>query len=284
MTCNWDALLRILPQSLAPGVDRWGREALQELRLRLGSPARLILAGSVRDLPGTVTEADLSCILNAASRYSPWAAATMAQGYLTAPGGHRIGICGTVVRREGTVTGFSVVTSVCIRIARDHPGIARKADGIGGSILILGAPGWGKTTLLRDLCRRRSRSCTVCAVDERGELFPEGLDRGEALDILTGCPKPQGMEMLLRTMSPDYIALDEITADADCEGLIRCAHCGVRLMATAHAASAEDLFRRSTYRPLGEHRIFQTVLLLRPDKTYTLERMTPCTSNGSVHC
>ena len=282
MLCNWDHFLRILPPSFRQAVDEQGREQLQELRLRLDGPPELVLPGKRLLLANTVIREDLSFCINAASHYSPWAAATMANGYLTAPGGHRIGLCGTAVCRDGSVTGFSDIRSLCIRIARDFPGIARKAEHLSGSILILGAPGWGKTTLLRDLCRSLSRSHTVTLVDERGEIFPEGLSRGQGLDILTGCPKAEGIEMLLRTMSPDCIALDEITAEEDCEALIRAAHCGVDLIATAHAASMEDLFRRSTYRPLATHRIFQTVLLLKPDKTYTVERMTPCTSNGSV--
>lgn len=282
MLCDWDNFLRLLPLSFRLAVDEQGRERLQELRLRLGAPPELVLPGKRLFLENTVTREDLSFCINAASQYSPWAASTMAKGYLTAPGGHRMGICGTAVCRDGAVTGFSEVRSLCIRIARDFPGIARKAEDLKGSILILGAPGWGKTTLLRDLCRSLSSRRTVTVVDERGEVFPPGLAAGHHLDILTGCPKAEGIEMLLRTMSPDCIALDEITSEEDCEALIRAAHCGVDLIATAHAASMEDLFRRSTYRPLTAHRIFQTVLLLKPDKTYTVERMTPCTSNGSV--
>lgn len=282
MLCAWKELLNILPPRLRRSVDAVGREGLQELRLRLNKKSQLILSGGVQYLEDTVIGEDLSFCINAASRYSPWAASTMAKGFLTAPGGHRIGICGNALCRDGCVTGFGEIDSLCIRVARDFPGISKGAEDISGSVLILGAPGWGKTTLLRDLCRSLSRRHTVCVVDERGEVFPEGLDRGEALDVLTGCSKAQGTEMLLRTMSPHYIALDEITAEEDCAALIRAAHCGVNLVATAHAASREDLFRRSTYRPLAEHRIFQTVLLLKPDKTYTVERMTPCTSNGSV--
>lgn len=282
MLCAWKEFLNILPSRFRRAVDQMGREALQELRLRLGRPPELVLPGEIRCLPETVTREDLSFCVNAASRYSPWAASSMAKGFLTAPGGHRIGICGSVVCHGGTVTGFGEIHSLCIRIARDFPGIAEKVKAPSDSILILGAPGWGKTTLLRDLCRRISLRETVCVVDERGEVFPEGMERGNRMDVLWGCPKSAGVEMLLRTMSPAFIAVDEITAEEDCDALIRAAHCGVRLIATAHASSTEDLFRRKAYRPLTGHSLFQRVLLLRPDKTYTVERMTPCTSNGSV--
>lgn len=282
MLCAWKELLNILPARLQQPIDKLGRESLQELRLRVNAPPELILSTGVRTLEEKTTREDLTHCVNAASRYSPWAAATTAKGFLTAPGGHRIGICGTAVCKDGIITGFREIHSLCIRVARDFPGIARKADTVSGSVLILGAPGWGKTTLLRDLSRRISLRETVCVVDERGEVFPDGIERGKRMDVLTGCPKTAAIDMLLRTMGPAYIALDEITAAEDCAALLQAAHCGVRLIATAHGSSMEDLFRRQAYRPLVEHKLFQTVLLLRPDKTFTVERMTACTSNGSV--
>lgn len=94
------------------------------------------------------------------------------------------------------------------------------------------------------------------------------------MDVLTGCPKPAGIEMVLRTMGPSCIAVDEITAQADCGALIQASNCGVRLLATAHAASVQDLLNRSVYRPLVENRIFEMLLILRRDKSYIVERMT----------
>ena len=192
MMCAWKQLLSVLPPRLRPEVDRLGKNALQELRLRLGMPPELVLSGESRWLGCCVSREDLNYCINAASRYSPWAAATTAQGYLTAPGGHRIGLCGEVVCKDGIVTGIREISSLCIRVARDFPGIAKRAADAPGSILILGAPGWGKTTLLRDLIRQIGEKQCVSVVDERGELFPEGLERGKKTDILTGCPKSAG--------------------------------------------------------------------------------------------
>ena len=282
MDCAWKKLLSVLPLRLRDTVDKTGRETLLELRLRLNEQPELICTTGAYFLQETVTREDLTFCVNVASQYSPWTASTASRGFLTAPGGHRIGICGAIVCRNGTVTGFCEVFSLCIRVARDFPGIAKKADGISGSIVIIGAPGWGKTTLLRDLCRRISQQQTVCVVDERSEVFPDGFKRGIRMDVLTGCPKIYGIEMLLRTMSPSYIAVDEITAEEDCNALVQASNCGVQLIATAHGSSVEDFFRRGVYRTAVEHSLFQTVLLLRPDKTFTIERMKPCTSSGSV--
>ena len=226
MMCAWKQLLSVLPPRLRPEVDRLGKNALQELRLRLGMPPELVLSGESRWLGCCVSREDLNYCINAASRYSPWAAATTAQGYLTAPGGHRIGLCGEVVCKDGVVTGIREISSLCIRVARDFPGIAKRAADAPGSILILGAPGWGKTTLLRDLIRQIGEKQCVSVVDERGELFPEGLERGKKTDVLTGCPKSPGIDMVLRTMGPDCIAVDEITAEADARALLRAANCG----------------------------------------------------------
>ena len=274
MMCAWNELIGILPLWMRQEVDQSGKADAQELRLRLKGPPELVLEGTSRWLEGTVTREDLCFVINTASRYSPWAASTSAQGYLTAPGGHRIGMCGETILRNGAADGFREVSSLCIRIARDFPGVAKAAAGCGGSVLILGAPGWGKTTLLRDLSRQLADTEQVCVIDERGELFPNGFRRGKRMDILSGCPKSQGILMALRTMGPDCITVDEITQTEDCNALIQAAHCGVRLLATAHGTSLREIRRRPIYRQLLEQSVFDTLLVLRKDKTYRGEALT----------
>lgn len=273
MTCAWKELLAILPTRMRREVDYLGKETMQELRLRINAPPELVLGSGSKWLTGSVTREELNFVVNTASRYSPWAASTMAQGYLTAPGGHRIGLCGEAVCQNGKMEGIREIHSLCIRIARDFTGIAGSAADIQGSLLIIGAPGWGKTTLLRDLIRKRAETQCISVVDERGELFPSGFSRGRKMDVLTGCPKAEGIETVLRTMGPDGIAVDEITAEDDCQALIRAANCGVWLIATAHAASVWDVRQRYVYRSLVEQRIFETVLVLHRDKSYRVERM-----------
>lgn len=273
MNCAWKELLLILPQKFRQPVDVQGRETLQELRLRLNCKPMLIQHGGRTEISGTVNAEDLHFVVNAASRYSPWAASTVTNGYITAQGGHRIGICGEAVMKDGGMTGIRDVRSVNIRVARDYVGNATELSKIEGNLLILGRPGSGKTTLLRDLIRQLSCQETVSVVDERGELFPPGLIHFPAVDILTGCPKPHGIETLLRTMGPDTIAVDEITAATDCEALLQAAFCGVRLIATAHASSVSDLHNRKVYAPIVKSGLFQTTAVMQADKTYRIERM-----------
>ncbi len=273
MRCAWDSLLGILPRRMREEIDRLGRDNLLELRLRRGAPPELSMKADSVWLDTVCSQADIAFVIQSASHYSPWTMESIKQGYLTAPGGHRIGLCGLSLYRNGTVTAIREITSLCIRVARDFPGIAVGAP-MTGSVLVLGAPGWGKTTLLRDLVRQRSGFQSVAVVDERGELFPEGFDTGRRTDILRGSRKREGIEQVLRTMGPSCIALDEVTAEEDCDGLTRAAGCGVDILATAHAGSMEEFILRPAYRALMEKQIFQSVLVMTRDKCYRVERAT----------
>lgn len=266
MKWNEQQLLSILPQRLRGG--DYGKT--HQLRLRLGQKPRLDMPGSFRELEGAVTEEELRFVVNTASRYSPWSAQSIREGYITAPGGHRIGLCG-----EGAGENLREITSVCIRIARDHRAIAAGLP-MEGNLLILGAPGSGKTTLLRDYIRHRARLETVSVVDERREIFPEGFDRSGSIDVLSGVGKGRGMDMVLRSMSPKVIALDEITCEDDCAALIRAAWCGVQLVATAHASDIGDLLERQVYRPLVQTGLFTRAAVLDTRQCWKLREVMAC--------
>ncbi len=273
MRCAWMELMQVLPLGIRKTVEITYKDSLQELRLRLGQAPVAVTGRGCERLAGLVSKEDISFVCNTASRYSPWASATLSAGYITAPGGHRIGVCGEAVMRDGAGIGMRNLTSLCIRVARDFDGIGKNCPKE-GNLLLLGPPGSGKTTLLRDIIRQRSQegNGSIAVVDERGELFPQGFSRGENTDVLQGCSKVLGIEMALRTMGPRCVAVDEITAAADCIALSQAQWCGVGLLATVHAASVSDLKMRSVYKPLLQSGLFENILVLQRDKSWRLER------------
>ena len=257
---------------------------LEELRLRQGQPVCAFRAGReypirYRDDEMTADAELLAQIVKRASGHSAYAVQEqLRQGYLSLPHGHRLGVCGTAVMEEGRVKTVKQIQSLSLRIAREVCGAAAPAMNLlrnrPGSTLVAGCPGAGKTTVLRDMIRQLSDRSgeRVGVVDERGEIAAchGGLPQfrvGRLTDVLTGCPKAEGIEILLRTMRPKWIALDEITSQTDAEAVIRASYCGVRFLATVHVWQREDLFRRTVYRALTGTGLFENLVLLRPDRS-----------------
>ena len=280
MRCDWQSYVNVLPLWMREIVDKQGRDTLWELRMRIGSPPELVTSKGSIWMQRQVEKDDLLFCINTASHYSPWIAATMSQGFITAPGGHRLGICGVATVQDGRMTGIRLPTSICFRVARQYDGISEDLCNKNGSILIIGKPGSGKTTLLRDLIRQKSDtdSGSICVIDEKSELFPIGTEGfsfqpGSGTDVLTRCSKREGIDVALRNMGPSVIAVDEITAADDCKALMHAGWCGVTLFATAHASNRSDLMNREIYRPLIESRLFDFLVVMQPDKSWRLERI-----------
>lgn len=271
------ALLPLPLQEHALAVPFPERRMAEELRLRTGYPLSLTTGEGERETESAaVTPADLEYILDAATGYSRYAAEeAIRQGYVTAEGGFRIGICGTAAVSGGMVAALRDFSSLAIRIPRSLPGAA---DGLparlseGGrlhSTLILSPPGYGKTTLLRDLIRQLSNcgGWRIAVADERGELAAVRLGRpqfdiGRRTDVLDNCPKAAAIPMLLRAMNPQVIAADEIALPADVAAMERAAHAGVVLLATAHGASVNELLEKPLFSSLLSRKIFTRAITI----------------------
>lgn len=185
------------------------------------------------------------------------------RGFITIPGGHRVGLAGQVVAQGDEVRNIKDFSSICFRVAREIPGAAASIlqhvmdprTGEPLNTLIISPPRCGKTTILRDLARcisggSRSRiSANVVIVDERSELagcyrgIPQ-LDIGPQTDVLDSCPKAVGMMMAVRSLSPRVIICDEIGRQEDFKAIRECINAGVSVISSIHASSNDDLRRR----------------------------------------
>lgn len=245
-------------------------ENFEEIRFRNGQPSTVKMCGKEYFLKsdGELSLSDKDCFfpsgkdiedfIRVLSGYSLYAfEEEVKNGFITIEGGHRIGLCGRTAVKDGLVTALDNFYGINIRICRQIKGCGKNivkhiCDGeTVFNTVIVSPPGAGKTTLLRDIIRLISNSGkNVSVVDERGEIA--GLwnrrtcnDVGTHTDVLDGCPKKEGMIMLLRSMSPEIIAADELGSDGDIRSAETILYAGVKLICTVHGYDMNDALNRT---------------------------------------
>ena len=273
-------------------------DKLYEIRLRVGRPLFLTYDGGECFLrkPGQeqylVTTEDLKETLEYVTGYSLYAYEDeIRQGFISVQGGHRVGMTGKVVLDRGRIMGMKYISCINVRLAHEIQGCAEEVlpyiqtrEQIMHT-LIVSPPRCGKTTLLRDIIRmvsdgnRLAGGMTVGVVDERSELAGccDGIavnDLGMRTDILDGCLKAAGMLMLLRSMAPDVVAVDELGDREDTTALEQVLKCGCSVLATVHGGSYEELSRKRFLQPLLQAGAFQRYLVLKHcDGTFFVEQV-----------
>jgi stage III sporulation protein AA len=269
------------------------KQRVEEVRLRANRPvavrlydelfflkAKVHQPDKVSEQQVTVSQQEIEEMIKKMAGYSLYAfEEEFKQGYITLTGGCRVGLAGKVVIKDGQVQTIKQINGLNVRISHEIKGCANDVMSyiINGSVvrntLILSPPQMGKTTLLRDIVRQISdgkgqwAGRKVSLVDERSEIAAtmHGVlqnDVGLQTDVLDGCPKHIGMMMLLRSMSPDVIATDEIGKQCDIEAIEEAMNAGVSVVTTAHAANLTDALQRQMLKTVIERKYFERIIIL----------------------
>lgn len=270
---------------------------LEEIRLRAGKPLMVFyrnedwfvteagqLSRNTKD-SYIVVQQEILSTLELMSENSVYAYQDeIRAGFLTLRGGHRVGLSGRVVLQEGQIRNIKDFNGLNIRVAREVKGcsthiikfLVKNSSDIFNT-LIIGPPQCGKTTILRDVSRLMSngyedfKGVKVGIVDERSEIaacskgIPQN-DVGLRTDVMDGCPKALGMEMLLRSMSPNIMITDEIGTHGDCDSIMKVLNSGVKIIASAHGYNISELKMREELLTLIKSGAFERYIVLSTKK------------------
>lgn len=267
-----------MPRSVGKTLAAQPEGTVREIRVRAGGRASILTYEKEIICPGTLGQQQVAQMAEALCEHALYVRAEeQRQGFVTLRGGHRMGLCGRVVANGSSIRALREISSLCIRIAGQWYGAAEELapclwdeDGRVRSTLIIGLPGMGKTTLLRDACRIFSQQGVhMCVVDERSEIAAMSggvaqLDVGPNTDVLDGCAKESGLRWMLRAMSPEVLVTDELGGAMDTQAIMDAAKSGVSVMATLHGRDLETALTRGALYQLVQNQVFERYVLLDP--------------------
>lgn len=253
-------------------------EKINEIRLTVNKPICVFSERTILPLEYITNQKEIEEIFAILCEYSVHAYKNeIIKGFITVRGGIRIGICGTAVYGHNETDNIRYISSLVIRIPHEFIGISEKIAVYenDGGILISGPPCSGKTTMLRDIARRISEESKVIIVDERNEISGmfhgvPGFDIGFC-GVMNCFNKPDGIEMAVRSLSPDFIVCDEFGNEDDINSALFAMKSGVKIIASIHAADREDLFEKPFFDKIIKKRIFEHVVFL--NKKYEIDEI-----------
>lgn len=274
-------IIKFLPIKLQENLNDDMLTDVEEIRLRINKPVIFKYMDKEKLLEYILSKEELNICFEAICNNSVYAFQNeIANGFITIFGGHRVGICGKPLYKEGKIYSMKEISGINIRVARQIVGCSNKLvpeiliDNKFTDTLIISPPGIGKTTILRDLIRKISNlGNNVGVVDERSEIAAtyKGVaqnDIGIRTDVMDEVLKSDGITMLVRTMKPDFIATDEIGTDKDIEAILYAVNAGVKIIATAHGSCMEDLKRRVKLYDLMKQGIFKKIVFLKKNREF----------------
>lgn len=243
-------------EKIRQAISNYREKDIYEIRLRVNEPIVLnTLYGEQMIMTCIVCDRDIKDSFNRVTEYSAYAyEENLIDGYITVPGGHRIGVGGYMTLQSNQSAVVKNIRFLNFRVRHFVDGCSNKImEKIGKknleNILIISPPGLGKTTLLRDMIKNisnQSQGTSICVIDERNEIggchkgIPT-IDLGMRTDVISNCSKEDGILMAIRAMAPTLIAVDEIGGEADKKALEYAGISGVKIMATIHGKNIQDV-------------------------------------------
>lgn len=285
---NFRKVLLYMPKRIAEAIGKISSENIRrinEIRFRVNKPVSISSFGKnyyVTEKGGLTTcktlgiissKNDINESFRAICDYSIHSyKSEISEGFITLEGGNRVGMCGTAVLNGQCIETLKYINGLNFRIAGQVIGCSEKIcnrlyDKNIVSLLIIGPPLSGKTTVLKDICRILGEKYKISIIDERSEISAvyhgeSQNDIGTLTDIFDGYPKGEGITTAVRVMSPEIIICDEIGGKKDCDAILDSINSGVKFIASVHGSTIEEILKRNNIAKLISNGIFQYGVLL----------------------